>query len=357
MTAGLLARGSLPSDRLPGALLQWLSRSSARRSQLRGQPRNRAVTDAHRIPFQSLFGNHREGVISEAVGESRGGQRANDQGRCPSSGRLRRPPGRRCAPDLTGSCPTNSRPIAAPISRLLLFPRAFGLAPLRGRGVSGVRDARPPFGLERNLYFIRLPRVPDTAAVLPTSRDLHIRGLAAADALEASPLAGAALGGMPPLARSALSGRPWITDRPESRSGGWPALPGPGQVPTFGRRPPPAPLPLGAPHLNGSGGCIGLLSLYCQEALVQRSAQSGVTKGGCSEIPEVSPVAVLRDAACGGSSGRGSGIFILHPIAGVGRQPASPSGGTLHCRRRTGEWRAVARRCEKRRCGLLVRIL
>ncbi len=65
-------------------------------------------------------------------------------------------------------------PIIAPILRLLLFPRGFGLAPLRGRGVSGVRDARPPFGLERKICFIRLPRVPDTAAVPPTSRDLHI---------------------------------------------------------------------------------------------------------------------------------------------------------------------------------------
>jgi hypothetical protein len=145
--------------------------------------------------------------------------------------------------------------------------------------------------------FIGIPRSPDTAAVPPTSRDLHIWRLAAPDALEASPLAGAALEGMPPLARSALSGRPWIADRPESRSGGWPALPGPGQVPTFGRRPPPAPLPLGAPHPGRERRMYRTIVLILSRGLVL-SPQSG------------------------GFSGRESGIFILHPIALASRRVA-----------------------------------
>jgi hypothetical protein len=164
--------------------------------------------------------------------------------------------------------------------------------------------------------FIRLPRVPDTAAVPPTSRDLHIWRLAAPDVLEASPLAGAALEGMAPLARSTLSGRPRITDRPESRSGGWPALPGPGQVPTFGRRPPPAPLPLGAPHPGRERRMYRTIFLILSRGpRAEEPRKAGVSKDGHSAIPEASPVAVLRDAACGDSSGRGSGIFVLHLIA------------------------------------------
>jgi len=58
--AGFLARGLSPRTTFPGSFWnpQWYVWSSAIRLQLRGQPRNGLLEQAHRIPLDSPCGHH-----------------------------------------------------------------------------------------------------------------------------------------------------------------------------------------------------------------------------------------------------------------------------------------------------------
>lgn len=190
-----------------------------------------------------------------------------------------------------------------------------------GSGTRGRRSASSAkyvsFGFRASRTRLRFRRHPG----IYTSSNL-----AAADVLEASPLAGAALGGMPPPARSTLSGRPWITDRPESRSGGWPALPGPGQVPTFGRRPPPAPLPLGAPHHRRERRMYRTIFLQLSRGEAGRAHGLRTWARPCREAaPPASPRSLIGEARSGREAPRGSSLVVArHDRASMRRRSASP---------------------------------
>jgi hypothetical protein len=192
--------------------------------------------------------------------------------------------------------------------------------------VSGVRDARPPFGLERKICFIRLPRVPDTAAVPPTSRDHTSGGLAAPDVSGLHPWPEPRSGECLPPPDRLCPTVPGSRIGPRADPAAGQPCRNRGRSPTFGRRPPPAPLPLGAPHHGRERRMYRTIFLQLSRGEAGRAHGLRTWARPCREAaPPASPRSLIGEARSGREAPRGSFLVLArHDRASMRRRSASP---------------------------------